>query len=129
MKYLFLFLLCGCSYVHEFGQIGSHRLYKIQVGSLAAPGQTAIGMLDTNTGIVTFTSPIGGNGVVGSVVTAGGSVAMGYYIGKGLGKSGDQTTINTDLANEVTSNPVINIPDPPPAPPIRRPPFKWGQTK
>lgn len=136
MKALLLLLplfISSCSYVHSFGQIGPHKLYKVQLGSIAAPGQTMVAMVDTNTGVVTFTAPIGGNGVIGSVVTSGGSVAMGYFIGKGLGESGDNTTINAAasvLSNPVLNNaPVINVPDPPPAAMIKRPPYKWGHNK
>ena len=97
-----------------------------------------IAIVDTNTHEITFLSPMGGNGILSSVTVAGSIVAGSYFIGKGLEKShGDHTTVNavansaSEAAAQATStaNPVINVQDPPPAPPIRRPPFKWGQTK
>lgn len=133
MRYLLLLLLCGCSYTHQFGQVGPHKLYKIQLGSLSGPSQTMIGMENTNTHEITFLSPMGGNGILSSVTVAGSIVAGSYFVGKGLEKShGDSTTVNANSQAQATADaqsasqsaPVINVPDGPPAPAIGiGPPF------
>lgn len=129
--------LCGCSYTYPIGTIGSKQLIKVQAGSLSGPTQTMIAMIDTNTHEVTFLSPMGGNGILSSVTVAGSIVAGSYFIGKGLEKGGDHTTVNA-VANstaqsfsEAVANPVQNVivPDPSPAPMIRRPPYRWGHDK
>lgn len=138
---LLITLVSGCSYTHQFGQVGPHKMYKVQLGSISGPGQTMFALMNTNTGEVTFMSPMGGNGILSSVTVAGSIVAGSYFIGKGLEKShGDSTTVNANAQAESAAQsqaeannaPVINIPDPPQGPlfprnrpPANRPPNKW----
>lgn len=141
MKLLFLILplIAGCSYKYEFGQIGAHRLYKIQLGSIAGSTQTMFGILDTNTGTLTYTTPIGGNGVIGAVGSGTGQAAAGWFVGQGLEKGNFSSSVNqsgsasaaggaASSSSEAVSHSSPVIHDPPTAPPITRtrPPYgRW----
>ena len=133
MKSLLLFiplLLASCSYTHEFGQIGPHRLYKVQLGSIAGSTQTMFGILNTNDNSIIWTTPIGGNGLIGAVGSGSGQAAAGWFIGKGLEKGNFSSSVNVNADSAATAQSAANssstatIPDPPPAPPIGLgPPF------
>ena len=105
-------LLTGCSYTRHIGTVGTKRFTKVQLGSLTAPGQTLIVIEDTNTHEVTIMAPMGGNGVVPSLLTAGGIAGGAVALGSALESDNRNTT-------------TINIADDPPSPlipPNNRPP-------
>ena len=133
---LLVMLLCACSYTYPIGRIGDKEFYKVNLGSTFGPGQTMIVIRDTNNGALTYMNPIGGNGVLPSAVVAGSIIGGSYYIGKGLEKSGDRTTINSSSSAQsaaqaageanaaATANPSVTVEDGPLAPPIGLgPPF------
>ncbi len=121
MRYaLILLFLCGCSYTYPIGTIGNKKLTKVNLGSLFGPGQTMIAVEDTNTHEVTFMAPIGGNGILPSAVVAGALVGGAALISRG--DYGDTVSVNNSGGSPVVNSaPVINIPDPPPAPPLPAP--------
>lgn len=132
MKIILLILalvaLVGCSYTRSIGTVGSKRFTKVQLGSLTAPGQTLLVIEDTNTHEVIITQPMGGNGMVPSLVQAGGIAGAAAALGNSLDRDhGDRTVVRTDVSNqiEVTDEapaPPIVPPVKPPKPPKNRPP-------
>lgn len=137
----FLFLLplalLGCSYTYPIGTVGSKRFVKVQAASLSGPTQTMIVIVDTNSNEVTMLTPMGGNGILTAATISGSIVGGSYFVGRGLGRGGDRTTVNavaeSSSESAATATPLITVPDPPPAPPIirTRPPFgkAWGHHK
>lgn len=138
---LAMVLITGCSYVRPIGMVGSKRFTKVQLGSLSAPGQTLLVIEDTNTHEVIITQPMGGNGVVPSLIQAGGIVGGAAALGNALDRNnGDRTTVVNNAGDTSVSTDVDNtvkIEDDPPAPPFspskppktrppdNRPPRKW----
>ena len=124
----------SCSYSHKFAQIGPIEYHKVNLGSVFGAGQTMIVTVNTNTGEMKEHAPIGGNGVLPSAVVAGALIGGAALISRG--DYGDTVSVNqsggSPAAGPVINNsPVINIQDPPPAPPLPapriKPPFgqKW----
>ena len=86
-------LLSGCAYNSTMGE--NDRFQVSSTASLFAPSVTAV--LDTKTDSA---SVYAGPSIVGQTAQAAGTVAGGYLLGQGIGKSGTKVTQNGGGASQ-----------------------------
>lgn len=124
MRYLtvLLVLLTGCSYVNTIGLVGSKRFVKVQLGSLTAPGQTLLVIEDVNTHEITMMTPVAGNGVVPSLLTAGGIAGGAVALGNSFRRESTIYNNSQSSARVIEDDPPS--PPMPTRPPVNRPPPK-----
>ena len=93
---LSLFLLMGCSSVHQIGEIGTFEVWQVKTRDAFTPNTTTVLTHNLEDGALTKIE--GGTGRSGIGQLAGPSAAVGaaYFIGKGIGDSGDSTEIRQE---------------------------------
>jgi hypothetical protein len=101
---LSLFLLMGCSSVHQIGTIGTQEIWQVKTRDWVTPNTVTVFTHNVEDGAVHKVE--GGVGRSGLGQIAGPSAAVGaaYFIGKGIGDSGDRTTIQQSGGGAVSNS-------------------------
>jgi hypothetical protein len=88
-----MLLVAGCASVKEIGEIGTHKIYNVKTENVFAPSTSTILTHNTEDGTLMMVN--GGSGASGLGQIAGPAAVVGgaYFIGKGLGDSGDNVTV------------------------------------
>jgi hypothetical protein len=93
----------GCSSVHQIGQIGEFEIWQVKTRDALTPNTVTVLTHNLEDGALTKIE--GGTGRSGLGQLAGPSAAVGaaYFIGKGLGDSGDEINTETNIKQEGSS--------------------------
>ena len=107
------FTFFGCAAVDKIGDIGGHEIYKVTTRDLIAPSSTTLLTLNkADNGLTRIEGGVGAS-MLGQVAGPAAVAGAGYFIGRGIGDSGDEnrTENNTSISNTNSTAAGINVPD------------------
>ena len=89
-----LFVLTACGGVYKVGQIGTHEVWQVTTRDVVAPSTQTVLTHNLKDGAVTKIEGGTGSSFLGQVAGPAATALGAYYIGQGIGESGDEVTVN-----------------------------------
>jgi hypothetical protein len=100
MIMVMVIVLSGCASVARIGEIGVHEVYMVQTCDMISPCTTTILTHNPKDGALNKIEGGTGPSALGQFLGPASVATAGYFVGKGLGESGDVVTSSTELSSE-----------------------------